>query len=90
MTFHRLRRYHPGDFTDVGFVAARLAPDIAVPHLPGDPTRKGEGMPGFFVFSGRKLRDARERSGLSRDHFAIAVGVTYPAVALWETGCAAR
>ena len=37
-------------------------------------------------FSGTKLRAARERAGLRREHVAFALGVSVSAVGYWESG----
>jgi transcriptional regulator with XRE-family HTH domain len=43
-------------------------------------------MPGFFVFSGAKLRDARERAGQSREQLALAADLTASTISVYENG----
>lgn len=43
-------------------------------------------MPGFFVFSGSKLRAQRERIGMKREVLALAVGMSASGVGLYEAG----
>lgn len=43
-------------------------------------------MPGFFAFSGQRLREARELRGLSPEQLALAIGKTANAIVRYETG----
>jgi transcriptional regulator with XRE-family HTH domain len=43
-------------------------------------------MPGFFVFSGDKLRAARERAGQSREQLALAADLTASTITVYENG----
>jgi transcriptional regulator with XRE-family HTH domain len=43
-------------------------------------------VPGFYVFSGPKLRDRRESLDMSREALAIAVDRSASGIALYETG----
>jgi transcriptional regulator with XRE-family HTH domain len=43
-------------------------------------------MPGFFVFSGDKLRAVREGVGQSREQLALAAGLTASTITVYENG----
>ncbi len=43
-------------------------------------------MPGFFVFSGSKLREARENEDLSREQLSVASRLSYQMIASLEYG----
>ena len=43
-------------------------------------------MPGFFAFSGTKLREARERAGKSRELLAVEAQLSYNMITLCERG----
>ena len=43
-------------------------------------------MPGFFIFSGEKLRAERERAGQSREQTALASGLTASTISVYENG----
>jgi transcriptional regulator with XRE-family HTH domain len=43
-------------------------------------------MPGFFVFSGAKLRAVRERVGLSREELALAAELAASSITVLENG----
>jgi len=43
-------------------------------------------VPGFFIFSGGKLREAREHQGLSREQLAVASRLSFQMIAALEYG----
>jgi transcriptional regulator with XRE-family HTH domain len=43
-------------------------------------------VPGFFVFSGSKLREFREGRPMSRELLGVAVGKSASAIGLYELG----
>ncbi len=43
-------------------------------------------MPGFFVFSGEKLRGIRESADLSREELALAADLSFQMIAALEYG----
>lgn len=43
-------------------------------------------MPGFFVFSGELLREAREGQNMSRERLAIASDLSASAITIYENG----
>lgn len=53
--------------------------------LPGDEIPKGVSS-GMSHFSPAKLRQLRERAGLSREELAVASGKSYPSIVGYEAG----
>jgi transcriptional regulator with XRE-family HTH domain len=43
-------------------------------------------VPGFFLFSGEKLREVREDADLTREELALAAHLSFPMIAALEYG----